>query len=250
MFKNLAVKRFERSAADKEVNLPQNIRPPVILRHVLSFLRDCIADQDRIPANKSFFKYKEQGQTSHLFTDIYSYIRDRTRQIAQELVVINANIDIHTIRTTEEICRFLIISYHDGFQQDNGFEVVQNTERLTENLSRLQESYKTVKLRLQRNQLSLEQAKELLQNEAEFTSYSLIVTDSVRGVQQILGLDLSSQFYTQADILLIKQAIKIQRIIIATDFTAFFGLIRKSRTNYMFACLMLTQLQSMRLEAV
>ena len=31
LFKNLAIKRFQRSAADKEVNQPENIRPPAIL---------------------------------------------------------------------------------------------------------------------------------------------------------------------------------------------------------------------------
>jgi hypothetical protein len=31
MFPQLAIKRFERSAADKQVNLPPNIRPPIVL---------------------------------------------------------------------------------------------------------------------------------------------------------------------------------------------------------------------------
>ena len=69
----------------------------------------------------------------------------------------NVTIDLHSIRTTEEICRFLIVSYHDGFQQD-GFDAVQNTERLTDNLSRLQEAYKQIKLRFKRNQIELAHA--------------------------------------------------------------------------------------------
>jgi len=43
-FNNLAIKRFQRSAADKEVNQPGNIRPPPILYQVICFLRDAIAD--------------------------------------------------------------------------------------------------------------------------------------------------------------------------------------------------------------
>ena len=44
MFKDLAIKRFERSAADKDVKQPENIRPPILLYQVISFLRDAIAD--------------------------------------------------------------------------------------------------------------------------------------------------------------------------------------------------------------
>jgi len=44
MFKDLAIKRFERSAADKDVKQPENIRPPIVLYQVISFLRDAIAD--------------------------------------------------------------------------------------------------------------------------------------------------------------------------------------------------------------
>jgi hypothetical protein len=40
------------------------------------------------------------------------------------------------------MARFLILSYHDAyFNQGEGFDVVQNTERLTMSLSKLQESY-------------------------------------------------------------------------------------------------------------
>lgn len=49
MFEGLATKRFVRSAADKEVKDPAKLRPPVILFEVMNFIRDCIADQDRVP---------------------------------------------------------------------------------------------------------------------------------------------------------------------------------------------------------
>jgi hypothetical protein len=49
LFEELATKRFVRSAADKEVKDPAKLRPPIILNEVINFLRDCIADQDRVP---------------------------------------------------------------------------------------------------------------------------------------------------------------------------------------------------------
>lgn len=52
------VARFERSAASKEVNKPEKIRPTMILYETVSYLRDCVMDQDSIPAGESIFKYK------------------------------------------------------------------------------------------------------------------------------------------------------------------------------------------------
>jgi hypothetical protein len=58
---------------------------------------------------------------------------------------------------------------------------VQNTQLLTSNLSRLQDAYNEVKLRVKRNQIEKNYALDVLSNYAEFTSYSLIATDSARG---------------------------------------------------------------------
>ena len=77
MFQQLAVKRFGRSAAGKEDN-PANIRPPIILYWTFSYLRDCIADQDRIPKGRSYYAY-EHGKHEHEFEHIYSFVRDRCR---------------------------------------------------------------------------------------------------------------------------------------------------------------------------
>ena len=44
MFNKLAIKAYERSAADKIMNDPQNIRPPEVLYTTVEYLRDCIAD--------------------------------------------------------------------------------------------------------------------------------------------------------------------------------------------------------------
>jgi hypothetical protein len=55
--------------------------------------------------------------------------------------------------------------------------------------------------------------------------------------------------YTSDDRILMKEALKIHRIVISNDFNQFFKLIR-GRTNFMFACLMLTRIQEMRRKAV
>lgn len=43
-FASLALKAFQRSAADKVMDAPNNIRPPVVLYYATEYLRDCIAD--------------------------------------------------------------------------------------------------------------------------------------------------------------------------------------------------------------
>ena len=47
---------------------------------------------------------------------------------------------MNNIRSTEAICRFYVMSFHDGYQL-MGFDLVQNTEQLTNNLGRLLEAY-------------------------------------------------------------------------------------------------------------
>jgi len=100
--------------------------------------------------------------------------------VTQELDVFANRSVKHYIRTTEEICRFLIVSFHDGLWQD-GFDAVQNTERLTEGLSKLQYSYNEIKQLLARKMIDPESTKHLLKNDAEFTSYSLIANHAVHG---------------------------------------------------------------------
>ena len=103
---------------------------------------------------------------------------------------------------------------------------------------------------LNRKQIDQQLAMSLLKNNAEFTSYSLIANDAVNGAKLVMGIDFESQIYSQDDIALIKEAFKIHRIINDLDFNQFFKLISAKRTNYMFACLMLTRLDFMRRIAI
>ena len=77
LFEELAVKRFKRCAAGN-VDNPAELRPPIILYHSFSYLRDCIMDQDRIPQGQSFYKYPYNSD-KHEFEHIYGFLRDRFR---------------------------------------------------------------------------------------------------------------------------------------------------------------------------
>jgi len=49
MFENLAVKKFNRSDAGKNMSEESIIRPPVILAFTMRYLRDCLVDLDLVP---------------------------------------------------------------------------------------------------------------------------------------------------------------------------------------------------------
>ena len=81
-FDKLAVKSYSRSAADKVMNEPHLIRPPHVLYLTITYLRDCIVDQDMVEDFKSSYKYPENSPGKHQFSDIYSFVRDRGRCVA------------------------------------------------------------------------------------------------------------------------------------------------------------------------
>lgn len=93
----MAIKKYMKSDASKKMDNPEIIRPPIVLYITMKFMRDCIVDQDLIPAGKSFFQYQNQAfgeikdlsVASHSFLNIYSFLMDRTRQISQDLSIIS-----------------------------------------------------------------------------------------------------------------------------------------------------------------
>ena len=56
----LAVKRFTRSDAGKNMDDANNLRPPLILNLTMKYLTDCIIDQDLVPPGQSFYLYANQ----------------------------------------------------------------------------------------------------------------------------------------------------------------------------------------------
>lgn len=122
----------------------------------------------------------------HNFFDIYAFVHDRIRAIMQDLTIILpvSATDVSNVRAMEEMCRFLILSTHDCFAyKEQGYEMVQNNERLTSLLSMILDSYKEAKLALAHKDISRSQYEQVVLNRAEFTSYQLIATaNSVEGV--------------------------------------------------------------------
>ena len=248
--KELCIKIYQRSAADKEKKIPALLRPPIVIYHTIEYLRECVADQDRYPSNESFFKYS-RGKTRHTFIDVYGFMRDRLRQLMQDLIVTGDECNRWNILATEQCCRFHLISYHDGalYKGSDGYDLTQNTERLTNSLSRLMNLYKLAKMKLQYHEISHSEYLELVSNKAEILSYLIIATSSnMEGVEYVMSLNFAE--YPEPQQQQLKQAIFVRSVIESPCTHKFFKLLRSPRLNYFFACVMMIFVLSKREEAV
>lgn len=144
------VKRFKRSAAGDEVQLPSDLRPPHVLKRVCDYLfHELIEDDDSLAKNHHF-------------------VWDRTRGIRNDFSVqqISRVEDLRiAIDCFERIARFHIISLHLLAKQPKPYETYseqQDREQLDRTLLSLLQYYDDVRGRLD------------LPNEPEFRAYCVI----------------------------------------------------------------------------
>ena len=84
MFELLAIKTYNRSAADKVMNSPDDIRPPQVLSKTVEYLRECIGDLDLLADGENPYFIKKPS-----FEDVYSFFRDRAKCISQDFLIVN-----------------------------------------------------------------------------------------------------------------------------------------------------------------
>lgn len=120
-FHTLAVKKFIRAAAGNAMGDPLDVRPPHVLWLTVRYMRDCIIDLDRCPKGTSFYQYEGQrykpdadySKVQHAFTDIYSFIKDRMRQVSQDLSFYKNIVQTQeSVYCMETMIRILVVSYH------------------------------------------------------------------------------------------------------------------------------------------
>ena len=100
-------------------------------------------------------------------------------------------------------------------------------------------AYRSSALLFKRGKIKSDEAKELLKHQAEFRAYQIIATSgTLEGFKDIFEEGYETQFESNQDRELIKEAIKIRTIITTRAFPAFFKMLRTGKVNYMFACLM------------
>jgi len=144
------VKRFRRSAAGYDEQLPSDIRPPIVLQRTLDYLLDEVIGGPQALAN------------------VHKFVWDRTRGIRNDFSIqqVTKAADLRVaIDCFERIVRFHILSLHQLSRpgQDNGeFDHHQEREQLNNSLLSLMYYYDDSRHKLKSP------------NEAEFRAYCIV----------------------------------------------------------------------------
>lgn len=154
--KDFAVKKFQRSAADRVFDL-QDVRTPNWCRKSVHYLIKNVVDLDINP--KSSTKYhqpalKGEGLAGRFsFADIYSFCRDRLRCVLQDLTVQHA----HTSRAFQECIeistRFYILAdeFLCDLERAEHYDRKQNDKMLSNTLYQLTYAYHMSRLRIKQH---------------------------------------------------------------------------------------------------
>ncbi|KAL9060793.1 MAG: hypothetical protein Q9162_000497 [Coniocarpon cinnabarinum] len=144
------VKRFARSAAGQEEQLPSDLRPPYALTATLDYLLDFVA-----------------GRADSL-GDVHHFVWDRTRAIRNDFSIqqVSKSSDVrHAITCFEIIARFHIVSLHLLAQPEKPYDEYdpqQEREQLDKTILSLLQLYEDHRDKFQSR------------NEAEFRAYQII----------------------------------------------------------------------------
>ena len=109
--RDTCVKRFRRSAADFKLDIPELIRPPLVLERVCSYLEEWIMERDRQGVDPRF------GGLIPPPLDVYQFIWDRTRMVRKDFILQNfigtgGNCSAVAVRCHERIARWHALCEH------------------------------------------------------------------------------------------------------------------------------------------
>ena len=147
------VKRFRRSAAGDDEQIPSDIRTPETLRRTLNYLIDeLVGGPERLAV-------------------VHKFVWDRTRAIRNDFSIqqVSKDEDVKiAVECFERIARFHILALHqlsnpDNLRENENFDVYQDREQLANTLLSLSHFYDDY-----RHQVSFP-------NEAEFRAYHMIM---------------------------------------------------------------------------
>ena len=112
-FKETAIKRFRRSAADYKLDVPEWVRPPEVLERTLGYLEEWIMERDRQGPDPRFPRKDVPPPP----LDVYQFIWDRTRMIRKDFILQNyvgtgGRCDAKAVRCHERIARWHALCEH------------------------------------------------------------------------------------------------------------------------------------------
>ncbi|CAO1627320.1 unnamed protein product [Parajaminaea phylloscopi] len=246
----LAVKIYRRPAAGRELPLPEDVRPPAVLRQTLDYL---------------FYQLLPSSPASDRLAHVQGFIWNRTRAIRQDFIV-QGEAGPLTVECHERIARWHILSLHwqGGSVDSQGrpreslptdrdpWSQQQELEQLAKTLTSLCEFYDDLRMTTRSQAPS--------PNEAEFRAYHLIL--NMFDPEIIRSVELLPEEVFDAPIL--QTAIKLRGFAqranrggsgrahaLNTDapmnfFSRLTSAMRSHRVTYLLACLLENQLGQVR----
>ncbi|CBQ73909.1 related to SAC3-leucine permease transcriptional regulator [Sporisorium reilianum SRZ2] len=239
----IAVKIYRRPAAGRELPLPEDVRPPPVLRRTLDYLF-----HDLLPADPN----------NPRFTQVQGFLWNRTRAVRQDFIVQSEGGSI-AIECHERIARYHILCLHwRGGPGAEGWSEQQELEQLRKTMRSLIEFYDD-----NRRKSSAGAAQQPCPNEAEFRAYNLLLhlrdPETLREAELLPGDIFRSP--------LVQTAINVRQLAQRSNnlekrgqprnteatlnfFSKFFAELRKPSVNYLMACLAENSFSSVRIGAV
>ncbi|KAE8883447.1 hypothetical protein PF005_g76 [Phytophthora fragariae] len=138
--RDMIIKRFQRSSADHKLDIPEEIRPPGVLRRTQLYIEQAIMDLEQCGLDPRF-----QPPRVPEAIELYNFCWDRFRMIRKDFVLQNyrgAGGRVHPIALDihERIARYHVLSEHELIETPS-FVAQQNMEQLGQTLKSLNELY-------------------------------------------------------------------------------------------------------------
>ncbi|KAN0060798.1 actin cytoskeleton and mitosis protein [Thecaphora frezii] len=233
----LAVKIYRRPAAGRELPLPEDVRPPAVLKKTLDYLL-----HDLLPASPN----------DPAFTAVQPFLWNRTRAIRQDFIV-QSESGLTTIECHERIARYHILCLHwKGGPGAEAWSEQQELEQLRKTLRSLIEFYDDRR-----------RSGHTSPNEAEFRAYNLVL--HLRDPETLREVELLPRFLFVAP--QVQTALSLRALAQRSNnlerrgqprnteatlnfFSRFFAEVRKPTVSYLMACLAENTFNSVRVGAI
>ncbi|SPO27643.1 related to SAC3 - leucine permease transcriptional regulator [Ustilago trichophora] len=243
----IAVKIYRRPAAGRELPLPEDVRPPPVLKRTLDYLF-----HDLLPADPN----------DPRFTAVQGFLWNRTRAVRQDFIVQSEGGSI-AIECHERIARYHILCLHwRGGPGAEGWSEQQELEQLRKTMRSLIEFYDDNRRKSSASGAS-GGGRQASPNEAEFRAYNLLLhlrdPETLREAELLPGDIFRSP--------LVQTALNLRQLAQRSNnlekrgqprnteatlnfFSKFFAELRKPNVNYLMACLAENSFSSVRIGAV
>jgi hypothetical protein len=236
--RDMIIKRFQRSSADHKLDIPEEIRPPGVLRRTQLYIEQQIMDLDQCGLDPRF-------QTPRVPEpiELYNFCWDRFRMIRKDFVLQNyrgAGGRVHPIALDihERIARYHVLSEHELIETES-FVAQQNMEQLGQTLKSLNELYD--------ESHKVGDPARLSPFEAECRAYFILCTlDNGRGMDVLKYVKVLPHHILESPH--IKFAMRVFVARHTGDYFQFFSLLRQA--TYLQSCLLFRYIPNVRSSAL